>query len=100
MASSSIEETAAVNTTPIEESDAPVEEFWLTTTDNPYDPFNEFESWLAFDEHSGYFTNGLLARLCLDSNNFSEAENDYLIKEAMQNICDLFPGLYNIVYKV
>ena len=75
------------------------EEFWLTTTDNPYDPFDEFESWLAFDEQTGYFTNGLLARLCLDSENFSDEENNYLIKEAMQNICDLFPGLYKIVYK-
>lgn len=81
------------------EDEAQSKDFWLTTTDNPYDPFIEFESWLAFDEQTGYFTNGLLARLCLDSPNFSDEQNDLEIMKAMKNICDLFPGLYTIVYK-
>lgn len=88
-----------VEPAPIEEEEAQSKDFWLTTTDNPYDPFDEFESWLAFDEQTGYFTNGLLARLCLDSPNLSDEDNDLAIKEAMENICDLFPGLYTIVYK-
>lgn len=88
-----------IDQAPEGDSTTHAEDFWLTTTDNPYDPFNQFENWLAYDEQTGYFTNGLLARLCLDSPNFSEQENDLAIKEAMQNICDLFPGLYKIVYK-
>ena len=43
-------------------------DYMLTTVDNPFNPFTEFDSWLAYDEQSGYNTNGLLARLTLDSN--------------------------------
>lgn len=75
------------------------DEYWLTTVDNPYDPFTEFQSWLAFDEQTGYFTNGLLARLTMDSNELPEKENNKAIIEAMNDICELFPGLYKIVKK-
>lgn len=75
------------------------DEYWLTTVDNPYDPFTEFQSWLAFDEQTGYFTNGLLARLTMDSNELPEKENNKAIIEAMNYICELFPGLYKIVKK-
>ncbi len=92
-------ETLLVDTSLSDEEATPSKEFWLTTTDNPYDPFTEFESWLAYDEQTGYFTNGLLARLCLDSPNFSDEQNDLEIFKAMKNICDLFPGLYTIRYQ-
>ena len=92
-------ESLVVDSAPMNENEAHSEDFWLTTTDNPYDPFTEFESWLAFDEQTGYFTNGLLARLCLDSPNLSDKDNELAIKEAMNEICSLFPGLYTIAYK-
>lgn len=38
-------------------------EFMLTTTDNPYDPFDEFDKWFTFDTVNGYNTCGLIARL-------------------------------------
>lgn len=28
----------------------------ITTTDNPYDPFTEFDQWESFDLKHGYFT--------------------------------------------
>ena len=34
----------------------------LTTIDNPYDPFTEYDRWLEFDEEKGYFTNSYLQR--------------------------------------
>jgi hypothetical protein len=73
------------------------EEYMLTTIDNPYDPFTQFESWLAYDEQKGYNTNGLLARLTLDSNELSNEENELAIAHAVENIFELFPGMYKKV---
>lgn len=70
------------------------EDYMLTTIDNPYDPFTEFESWLAYDEQNGYFTNGLIARLTLDSNELTEKENELALDHAVEDILNLFPGLY------
>lgn len=33
----------------------------LTTFDNPYNPFFDFDSWKKWDEDNGYFTSELLA---------------------------------------
>ena len=76
-----------------------VEDFMLTTVDNPYDPFTEFESWFAYDEQTGYHTNGLLARLALTSNDLSDEENELAINHAVEDIFNLFPGLYKKVYR-
>lgn len=75
------------------------DEYWLTTVDNPYDPFTEYQSWSAFDEQMGYFTNGLLARLTLDSNELPAEQNDNEVIDAMIHICELFPNLYIMVKK-
>lgn len=37
-------------------------EYWVTTTDNPFDPFTQYEDWYLFDEHHGYHTSGYVAR--------------------------------------
>lgn len=74
-------------------------EYWLTTTDNPYDPFTDNQSWQAYDEQSGYFTNGLLARLAITSPDLSDDENEKAIENAVNDIINLFPGLYKVVYK-
>ena len=73
------------------------EEMMLTTVDNPYDPFDEWDSWLAFDEQNGYFTCGLLDRMALTSNSLSDEENVLAINHAINDILDLFPTLYKVV---
>lgn len=75
------------------------EEYMLTTVDNPYDPFEEFEGWLSYDEQKGYFTNSLLARLALTSPNFTDLENQKAIDHAVEDIFVLFPGMYKRVYR-
>ena len=60
--------TSIDDTPPIvheEDSNSSIEpvEFMLTTTDNPYNPFNEFEQWLSFDTSHGYNTCGLVVSL-------------------------------------
>ena len=45
----------------------------LTTEDNPYDPFDEFDEWFAFDVSQGYHTCAYLARVVATSTELSEA---------------------------
>ena len=38
-------------------------DFALTTSDNFFDPFENFESWFAFDQANNYNSSGLIDRL-------------------------------------
>lgn len=58
----------------------------LTTFDNPYNPFEQFTSWLLFDEEKGYQTCAYLGRIARTSEQFSEEENDYEIERAIDEI--------------
>lgn len=46
----------------------------LTTIDNPFDPFTQFEQWFAFDEQMGYHTCALLGRVSAPTLSLSEAD--------------------------
>lgn len=73
--------------------------YMLTTVDNPYDPFTQFDNWYAFDEQKGYCSCGLIARL---SPSLDDSESDLeqeAIDDAINAILDLFPELYTVVYK-
>ena len=37
-------------------------EYMLTTVDNPFDPFEQFDPWFAFDVEKGYDTCSKIAR--------------------------------------
>ena len=39
----------------------------LTTIDNPFDPFTQFDDWLRFDEEKGYHTCQFLAKIARPS---------------------------------
>lgn len=58
----------------------------LSTVDNPYNPFTEFDEWLMFDESSGYCTTQYLARLTLSSSDLSDADQDDAIEHAISEI--------------
>lgn len=66
----------------------------LTTTDNPYDPFIEFDQWHAYDSRMQYHTLALLARLCYWSDDLSEhqqklAYNDAVLRAfALPAVCE------------
>ena len=58
----------------------------LTTIDNPYDPFTHFDEWFKFDVEKGYNSCGLLGRIARVSDELSDAENDRVISDAIDEI--------------
>ena len=58
----------------------------LTTVDNPYDPFTQWEEWNRWDEDAGYFTNAFLARVTITSFELSEADQDQALEDAIEEI--------------
>ena len=61
-------------------------ESMLTTIDNPFDPFEQFDSWQMFDIEKGYNTLSRLARIVKLSDDFSQQEEDEAIERAIDEI--------------
>ena len=58
----------------------------LTTADNPFDPFTQFDEWLRFDESKGYNTCAYLARIAKTSDELSETDQNLAIQSAIDEI--------------
>ena len=73
-------------------------ESMLTTVDNPYNPFVQFDEWKDFDEAKGYFTCEYLARIAKTSDELSDADNALAIEDAINEI--IYFNLLGIYQKV
>lgn len=62
------------------------ERFALTTIDNPFDPFDQFEQWFLFDVEKGYNSCAYLARICKTSKAYSSAEENEAVSKAIDEI--------------
>ena len=72
----------------------------LTTFDNPFDPFEQFTSWLLFDDEKGYNTCGKLARVVELSEDMSQKEIDEATERAIDEIIKYdFMNIYKKVRK-
>lgn len=58
----------------------------LTTIDNPFDPFEQFTSWMLFDKEKGYDSSERLMRIAKISDDMSEKEIDEEIERAIDEI--------------
>lgn len=58
----------------------------LTTIDNPFNPFTQWDEWNRFDEDKKYFTNNYLARIARTSDDMSEEEYNNAIDDAIEEI--------------
>lgn len=61
----------------------------LTTHDNPYNPFDEFEKWFMFDNDRGYNSCSYLARVARTSDALTPQENEKVLEEAIDDIIRL-----------
>ena len=61
-------------------------EYMLTTVDNPFDPFTQFNEWFVWDESKGYHTSALLARIAKTSDDISESDQAVAIQNAIDEI--------------
>jgi len=71
---------------------------YLTTFDNPFNPFEDFNSWFLFDIEKGYNSCDYLARVARTSDALTEQENDEEIERAIDEIIKYdFQNIYKKV---
>ena len=58
----------------------------LSTIDNPFNPFENFDSWFLFDVEKGYNSCAYLARIAKTSDEFTEEEEAEEIERAIDEI--------------
>lgn len=70
----------------------------LTTIDNPFDPFKQFDEWFMFDEEKGYHSTSYLGRIARTSDQLSDEENRIEVERAIDEIIKYdFRGIYKKV---
>lgn len=70
----------------------------LTTIDNPFNPWTQFDEWSAWDEQAGYYTLAFQARIVRTSTALSEADQDKAIEDGIEEIIrENVLGLYKRV---
>lgn len=58
----------------------------LTTIDNPYDPYTQWDLWYEWDESHGYHTCSLLARMTNTVGYFTPEEEQLIMASAIEEI--------------
>ena len=72
--------------------------FMLTTLDNPFSPFTQFDEWYALDVFKGYHTSSYIARIIKTSDELSLLDQHLAYQQAIDEI--LHYNLLGIYIKV
>lgn len=67
-------------------------EFWLTTSDNPFNCFDNFDQWFAYDIACGYNTAQWIASLARVSETFSDEDNAAEVERVCRELLSLNPS--------
>lgn len=59
---------------------------FITTVDNPFNPFTQFDDWYSYDNFYGYNCCGLLATFAKVSDDLSETDYELEIERAIKHI--------------
>ena len=68
-----------------------LKEVTATTIDNPFNPFNDFDSWFMFDIEKGYYTSSKLGRLTHLSDDMTEKEELEEVERAVDRLIEIDP---------
>lgn len=71
-----------------------ITEYRISTIDNPYNPWTDFDKWYNYDISNGYGSVELLARLYNESERLSEIDNIRMKNDAIDDIIELNPEFY------
>ena len=71
---------------------------FVSTLDNPYNYFTQFDDWFAFDTQKGYNTCSYVARIAMTSTEMSDREYEDAVNDAVMEIVRLnLTGNYCLV---
>lgn len=66
-------------------------EVTATTIDNPFNPFEDFDSWFMFDTENGYYTSSKLARLTKLTDDMTQKEENEEVERAVDRLIEIDP---------
>ena len=71
---------------------------FITTYDNPYDYFTQFDQWLNFDRQKGYFTLEYVGRLAKLAPDLSEEQERNEMENTFDKMIEWNGTFYKKVY--
>ena len=63
----------------------------ISTIDNPFNPFDDFTSWLMYDTEKGYYSNNKVARLVKTTDEMTLEEELEEIERAIDRLIEIDP---------
>lgn len=75
------------------------DEYFITTKDNPFDYFVQFDEWLNYDRAMGYYTLELIGRTVHTSIELSEEDQQKDFDLAIEKILKWHGDFYKKIYK-
>ncbi len=74
--------------------------FSITTFDNPFNPFIDFDNWFLFDIEKNYYTLSKLARISKVDDSMTAKEEAIEVERAIERLIEIDPlDIYMKIYK-